>query len=302
MEHMVITVRGVCKSFGATQAVNTIDFSIKKGEIVGFVGANGAGKSTTITMLLGFIAPTQGTIKLFDEPVTPVSAYKQHHRIGYAAGDMELPTHLSGRQYLRFVTSYASRDTARRYEELMHIFQPELDKKIAELSRGNKQKIALMAALVTSPDLIILDEPTSGLDPIMQEKFLNLIKQEQARGATVFMSSHYLNEIADVCTRVILMRKGAIIRDSAASELFQKSGKRVRIVSAYGRTQAPRGADEPIVSKDVNGHTVVEFGWKNDPATLQQWLAGVKQLQDIEVTEFDVEAAFKDMYDEDEAL
>lgn len=295
----VIRLHDVSKRFGSFTALDDISFSVRKGEVVGFVGANGAGKTTTISTILGFISPSVGEVALFGQAVTPPSAHKLHGRIGYAAGDMGLPLRLSGRQYLGFVAAQSKRDTAARLGELEKLFQPELEKKIGALSRGNRQKIALIAAFLTSPELVVLDEPTSGLDPVMQEKFIELVRREAAGGTTIFMSSHYLNEIADVCSRVILMRHGKIITDTPVEQLLKKSGKQVRVVSGYGRTLAPSGASE-VERSVADGRVSLAFNWQENPAKLQQWLASVKQLQDIEVTEFNLEAAFKGMYDDEE--
>src|SRR5690606_29029557 len=150
-----------------------------------FVGANGAGKSTTINMLLGFISPSEGTVEIFGQSVTPQTAHRLHQRIGYAAGDMELPSDLTAAQYLQFVAHRHGGVDDKRLAALSKRFQPVMNKKIGNLSRGNKQKIALMAAFLPQPELVILDEPTSGLDPIMQEHFLDLIRDEAANGTTV---------------------------------------------------------------------------------------------------------------------
>lgn len=297
----IILAEKLTKQFGNLKAVESMDFSVDGGEVIGFVGANGSGKSTTINMLLGFISPTEGSAQLFGEIVTPQSAHRSHWRIGYAAGDMQLPASLTARQYLKFLTHQYGSIDAKRLEQLSQRFQPVLDKKISTLSRGNKQKIALIAAFISNPDLVILDEPTSGLDPVMQEAFLDLVRDESARGTTIFMSSHYLNEVADVCSRIILMRHGKVISDTPAHQLLAASGKRVRIVTGYARTTIPRGAESVEKIKNDDG-LVLSFDWRREPAELQQWLAGVKQLRDIEISEFNLEAAFRDMYDTEEKV
>lgn len=298
-ESMIMSFSGVTKRFGAFPAVKDASFTVEKGAVVGFVGANGAGKSTTINMLLGFLNPSEGSIRLFDEAVLPQTAHHQHARLGYAAGDMELPRRLTGRQYLDFVAYQTGRDTSVRREELCAIFQPELGKKIGALSRGNKQKIALIAAFLASPELVVLDEPTSGLDPIMQDKFLQLVRDEQAKGVTVFMSSHYLNEVADVCSRVLLMRKGEIIEDMSASELLKQGGKQVRVVTGAKLTKAPETAEE--VKAELEGETLIlSFVWKGSASELQRWLGGLKKLEDIEVTEYNLEETFQLMYEHEE--
>ena len=291
----VVEVEGVVKQFGSLTALKNVSFSIKSSEVVGFVGANGAGKTTTISTLLGFISPSSGTIKLFDEEVSASSSHRLHQRIGYASGDMELPSRLTGRQYLNFILHQSHADHSKRLVELCDQFQPQLDKKIGTLSRGNKQKIALIGAFVSEPELILLDEPTSGLDPVMQEVFLGLIRQAQAAGTTVFMSSHYLTEVADVCTRVILMREGEIIEDVSSKQLLERSGKTVRIVTGYKATKPPQHATDVEYSTE-DGLTTLSFVYGGETAGLQRWLAAVKQLHDIEVSEYNLEGAFKSMY------
>lgn len=295
---MIIAVTNVTKQFSDLLAVNNISFSVKKGEVVGFVGANGAGKTTTINLLLGFTTASEGEVQILGETVTPAKAHLQHRRIGYASGDMELPQNLTAKQYLGLLQSQNRRKNSKtRLAALTEKFQPVLDKPMHQLSRGNKQKIALIVALLPEPDLIILDEPTSGLDPIMQEVFLGCIREEAQKGTTIFMSSHYLNEVADVCSRVILMRGGKIVSDRPAKELFASSGKTVSVVTGYARTTTPRGAVAIKKTKLPDGLLRLSFEWRSDPAKLQQWVAGVKQLQDIEITEYNLDAAFKGMYD-----
>lgn len=295
----VLKLSDVSKYFSDTKALKHVSFTVKKGEVVGFVGANGAGKTTAISTILGFIAPTKGQVELFGQPVRPESAHLLHKRIGYAAGDMGLPAKLTGEQFLRFVLHQSGGDHSARYAELVRRFKPELTKKIGELSRGNKQKIALVAAFVTEPQLVILDEPTSGLDPVMQEVFLTLVREAQAAGVTVFMSSHYLNEVADVCSRTILMRTGEVVRDISAKEMLAGSGKAVRVVTGYKATRPPLGVTEVEVAHEAEG-TVLSFVSRLKPSELQVWLAGVKQLKDIEVTEYNLEGVFKSLYEDEE--
>ena len=295
----VIKVRKVSKEFGATVALNKISFNVTKGEIVGFVGANGAGKTTTISTILGFIGVTSGEVELFGSKVLPPTAHKLHDRLGYAAGDMELPPRLTGYQYLSFVLHQSDGDHKERYTDLCRRFKPQLEKKIGDLSRGNKQKIALIAAFVTDPELLILDEPTSGLDPVMQDVFLDLVRETQTEGKTVFMSSHYLNEVADVCSRVILMRDGVIIEDVSAKELLEKSGKFVRVETGYKATRPPKEVTD-VKTEEANGITTLSFVFKGEAAEIQRWIASVKQLQDVEISEYNLEGAFKSMYKSEE--
>jgi ABC-2 type transport system ATP-binding protein len=292
----VIQLRHVTKRFGHQAALDNVSFRIHAGEIVGFVGANGAGKTTTISTIMGFIRPTIGTVELFGVTVEPQSAHQLHERIGYAAGDMELPARLTAHQYFSFLLHQSDGDHAELYKDLCRRFKPELHKKIGALSRGNKQKIALIAAFVTDPEVIILDEPTSGLDPMMQEAFLDLVRESKKKGKTIFMSSHYLTEVADVCSRVILMRSGAIIEDVQALKLLEKSGKSVTITTGYKATRPPKDAiDVETVAHKTN--VTMTFVFKGSAEELQRWVSSVKQLQDIEISEYNLEGAFKSLYE-----
>lgn len=291
----ILSVRKVTKKFGHFTAVQDATFEVGPGEVVGFVGANGAGKTTTISMLLGFLNPTEGEVRLFGKALQPAGAHRSHRRIGYAAGDMELPRQLTGRQYLGFLRHQYADDTPETYQKLVQRFSPQLDKKISELSRGNRQKLALVAAFLGQPDVVILDEPTSGLDPGMQEAFLELVRDYQAAGGTVFMSSHYLQEVAEVCSRVILMRDGRIVQDIPADKLLKRSGKQVAIRTGYRATKPPKHA-ESVESSIEDGELRLTFVYKAELDELQRWLAAVKQLRDVEVTEYNLEEAFKSLY------
>lgn len=300
MSHSRVAIRlkNVTKRFGKVSAVENINITVPEGQIVGFVGANGAGKTTTIGMMLGFLRPNEGVVELFGAPLHPSNAHVSHRRIGYAAGDMELPGQLTGSQYLSFVRRQR-RCTDAQYEQLIQKFSPQLTKKIHTLSRGNKQKIALIAAFLGEPEVIVLDEPTSGLDPVMQETFLKLVSEQRQKGKTVFMSSHYLHEVMSVCDRVILMSKGKIIKDIMTQELEKMGGKQVRVVTGYKATKPPKGAE----SVDRSEHDLaveVRFVYKGDLGELQRWLAAVKLLQDVEVGEYNLEETFRSLYQTEE--
>ena len=297
----VLRLQNVTKKFGNFVALDTVSFSVDQGEIIGFVGANGAGKTTTISTILGFISANQGSIELFGVPIYPANAHRFHGRIGYAAGDMELPAHLTGRRYLAFVLHQARGNHDAYYKELCRLFEPQLDKKIGELSRGNKQKIALIAAFVTEPELLILDEPTSGLDPVMQSVFIQRIREFKDTGGTVFMSSHYLNEVADVCSRVILMRTGKVVQDISSQELLEKSGKAVCVTVGDKIIHPPHHATN-ITTDTKAGRTRITFVFKGEPPELQEWIARIKQLYDIKISEYNLEGAFHSLYESEPAV
>lgn len=267
---------------------------------MGFVGANGAGKTTTITMLLGLTRPTSGTIRLFGAPLTPARAQRSHRQIGYAAGDMALFEQMTGKEYLAFVMRQYPGNHQARLKELSAQFEPQLDKKIRALSRGNKQKLALIAAFVAKPRLVILDEPTSGLDPVMQETFLELVRAEQARGTTIFMSSHYLHEVVDVCSRVLLMKRGVVTHDLQPEELNHRGTKQVRIVTAKQPRVLPPSATAVETTEQPDG-VATSFTYAGSVPDLVGWIARQSQVRDLEVTTEGLEAAFLELYQDEEA-
>lgn len=294
----VIQYSSVSKHFGDVSAVKDISFHVEPGQVVGFVGPNGAGKTTTISMMLGFIRPTHGTIKLFGDHVTyPENAHKTHRRIGYAAGDMALFDNLTGKQYLNFMAHRfgCEQDVRDRLDKRL---SPQLNKRIKTLSRGNKQKIALIAALQHDPELIVMDEPTSGLDPLMQETFLNLIREEADRGATVFMSSHILSEVAHACDRVLFMKKGRIITDDATSEIEKNAGKLIHLYGSEGelkilKTTAP---EQAVVLQQTDGRLSLRYD--GDIHVAVRWLAN-KRFHDVDIENRQLDDIFKDMYSDE---
>lgn len=296
MANPIITLDSVTKKFGSFVAVDNISLAVKQGEVIGFVGENGAGKTTTINMLLGFTSPSKGEVEVFGRVMRPTNAHKAHRYIGYASGDMALPDHMTGEQYIKFVMAQTPGKHAKRYEELIKAFKPQLEKKIATLSRGNKQKIALVAAFVTNPKLIVLDEPTSGLDPVMQDVFLDTIREVSRNGATVFMSSHYLQEVAEVSTRVLLMKHGKIMEDLAAERLAQQGGKVVTLVTRHKTTLPKENVVEPIIRHE-NKRYEASFGYTGELPTLIKWLGGVTGIIDVTITDRTLEHEFRTIYE-----
>lgn len=295
----IIEIKNLSKVYGGVPAVDDASFTIEKGEVIGFVGLNGAGKSTTINMLLGFQSPSKGEVRLFGEKVTLPNAHKSHRRLGFATGDMSLFDGMTGAQYLKFVArSYGVSTKTPTYTGLVDRFDPPLNKKLNTLSRGNKQKIALIAAFLGEPDLVILDEPSSGLDPLMQQHFLDLVREQAEKGTTVFMSSHYLNEVVDVCSRILLIKNGKLVKDIPASELEIGAGKLVRVVTK-AKVSAPKTA-ELVEHEKRSDEYVLQFLYKDKAIRLQEWIGTLPNLHDITISDHSTEAAFEELYDEGE--
>ena len=290
----ILQLDNVTKKYGPVLAIEDISFSIHQGEVVGLVGLNGSGKSTMINLLMGFLRPNHGELTLFNRPILPETAHKVHQKVGFATGDMSLFSNLTGKQYLAFLKRAYKIKNDKRIKELCAQFDPQLNKKIGDLSRGNKQKIALIAAFMASPELVILDEPSSGLDPFMQQTFLDLVNKEAVRGTTIFMSSHYLTEVADVCSRVLFMREGQLVKDVSAQQLESMNGKMVRVVTK--QVVRPPKTAELVSHKRVTGGYELSFIYKDSSTKLQKWLTDLPQLIDFNVNEHDIESAFSDLY------
>lgn len=288
-----ISLKNAYKRFGDLEAVSDATLSIYPGEVVGFVGPNGAGKTTTISLLMGFIATTKGTVTVLGKPISPETAHVVHRDIGYVAGDMVLPGTLTATQYLNFTAAQNGRADD-RYEQLVDQLHPVLDKPLHTLSRGNKQKIALMAALQHAPKVLILDEPTSGLDPLMQDTFLATLKHEASRGTTVLMSSHILSEVSSICDRIVFMRAGKFIIDKPVDSITEQLGKHVIVSTSHPKklvTYLPE-------SVQVLGKTEAEVQFSVPPESLKafmRWLL-TKDFDDIVIENRDLDDVFHELY------
>jgi ABC-2 type transport system ATP-binding protein len=220
---MSIEVSQLTKIYGQQVAVNKLSFKVAPGEIVGFLGPNGAGKSTTMKMITGFLRPDEGYARICDTDVNenPVAVKKQ---IGYLPENNPLYTDLYVREYLGFIAElHQLKNKKEAVEQVIEkvVLTPEANKKIAQLSKGYKQRVGLAAALIHHPKVLILDEPTSGLDPNQILEIREVIKQE-GKNKTVLFSSHIMQEVEAICDRVIIITKGNLVADSSMAELKSK--------------------------------------------------------------------------------
>ena len=212
-----ITTHGLTKHYGSVVALDGLDLTVERGEVFGFLGPNGAGKSTTIRLLLGLITPTAGSAEVMGVPVQ--DAARAHRHLAYVPGDVALWPQLTGAEVLALLGNLSGDvDTAYR-DELVQRFELDLDRRCRAYSKGNRQKVALVAAFMTRPDVLLLDEPTSGLDPLKMEVFQEVVGEAAARGQTVFLSSHLLDEVEDVCDRVGILRDGRLVEVATLDEL-----------------------------------------------------------------------------------
>ncbi|MGI5436807.1 ATP-binding cassette domain-containing protein [Streptomyces shenzhenensis] len=213
-----ITVSGLHKSFGRTHALDGLDLEIEAGEVHGFLGPNGAGKSTTIRVLLGLLRADSGAAQVLGRDPW-ADAVAVHRRIAYVPGDVTLWRNLSGGEVIDLYGRLRGGLDPRRRSELIERFELDPTHKGRTYSKGNRQKVALVAAFASDVDLLILDEPTSGLDPLMEEVFQRCVEEERDRGRSILLSSHILSEVEELCDRVSIIRKGRTVETGSLAEL-----------------------------------------------------------------------------------
>jgi ABC-2 type transport system ATP-binding protein len=234
----VIRTERLSKRYGETLALDSLDLAVQPGEVYGYLGPNGSGKTTTIRLLLGLHRPSDGRAELFgiDAWSDPVSA---HRRVAYVAGEPFLWPSLTSAETFEFLARvHGGTDIAYR-DELVERFRLEANKKIRALSKGNRQKVQLIAALATRAELLLLDEPTSGLDPLMEVAFRECIEEAKRRGQTVFLSSHILSEVEALCDRVGILRAGRLVDEGSLQELRHLAAQTVEVTFAGGAPELP---------------------------------------------------------------
>jgi ABC-2 type transport system ATP-binding protein len=207
-----VRTEGLTKRYGETLALDALDLEVNAGEVYGYLGPNGAGKTTTIRLLLGLHRPTSGRAELFgiDAWRDPVTA---HRRVAYVAGEPYLWPSLTGAETLEFLARVRGATDVAYRDALVERLHLDTSKKVRALSKGNRQKVQLVAAFASRPDLLILDEPTSGLDPLMEVAFRETVREATQRGQTVFLSSHILSEVEALCDRVGILRNGRLVEE-----------------------------------------------------------------------------------------
>lgn len=224
----VVEINKLTKYYGKARGIIDVSFNVEEGEIFGFIGPNGAGKSTTIRTLLSLIYPTSGSAKIFGKDC--IKQGKEIRKdIGYLPSEVFYYDNMKVIDLLKYSASFYSNVNIKRIYELAEIMDLDLNKKIDDLSYGNKKKVGIVQGLLHSPRLIILDEPTSGLDPLMQQKFFDLIHEENRKGATILFSSHILSEVQKLCTRVGIIKEGSMVRVDDINTLKNTNYKKFRI-------------------------------------------------------------------------
>ena len=265
-----IHAESLTKRYGDTLALDGLDLAVREGDVYGYLGPNGAGKTTTIRLLLGLHRPTSGRAELFglDSWDDAVAA---HRRVAYVAGEPFLWPALTGEETLHYLARlHGSTDGAYR-DLLVERFQLDVRKKVRALSKGNRQKVQLVAAFATRADALILDEPTAGLDPLMEVAFRQTVLEAKERGQTVFLSSHILSEVEALCDRVGILREGRLVDEGTLADLRHLSAQTVDVTFAG---PAPSLDGIPGVRVESTGPNALRFEVSGSPQPLLEALSG----------------------------
>lgn len=288
-----IEVNNLTKYYGKDRGIDDVSFSVDEGEIYGFIGPNGAGKSTTIRLFLSLIFPTSGEAKIFGKDAIEYGP-ELRQDIGYLPSEVFYYERMKVLELLKYSASFYKKDCTKRMYELAEIMELDLKRRIDDLSYGNKKKVGIVQGLLHQPKLIVLDEPTSGLDPLMQQKFFNLIREEnQERGATVFFSSHILGEVQKMCHRVAIIKEGTVIRIDEIETIRRDNYKKIRVAAE----EIDEGRfDITGVSNMAMENGALSFLYKGDINVMAK-LISEREISDVTIEEPTLEEIFIHYYE-----
>jgi ABC-2 type transport system ATP-binding protein len=236
----IIETNNLTKSYGESRGIINVNLQVKEGEIFGFVGPNGAGKSTTIRTLLNLIFPTSGGGKIFGKDIVKESSEIKKY-IGYVPSEVKFYDESRVKDIIKYAESFYENSNKEDTDNLCKELEVELDKKMSELSLGNKKKVAIVQALIHNPKILILDEPTNGLDPLIQKKLFNILENQRTKGTTIFLSSHNLIEVENLCDRVAVIKDGRIVDVIEVDKIARKAGVKI--------TLKAEGIDNKVIQK-----------------------------------------------------
>jgi ABC-2 type transport system ATP-binding protein len=291
----VIEINNLTKMYGKARGIENVRFSVKEGEIFGFIGPNGAGKSTTIRTLLSLIYPTSGSATIFGKDII-TDGPEIKKEIGYLPSEVFYYDNMKVIDLLKYSASFYKKDCTSRIKELAEIMELDLSKKIDDLSLGNKKKVGIVQGLLHEPKLIILDEPTSGLDPLMQQKFFELLENENKKGATILFSSHILSEVQRLCDRVAIIKEGKIVTVEKISTLKENTYKKFKIETASYVDREYFKA-EGVNQLEQDGNTI-SFLFKGNINSIMKRIADI-EISNLWIEELDLEEIFMHYYEKE---
>lgn len=283
-------IQNLNKLYGNIVGVDNVSFNIKEGEIMGLIGPNGAGKTTTIKSIMGFIKPTQGFVNVLNQTAFE-NGYKVRAEVGYAGAEPSFFGNLTVKDNLMFVAETKGVPFD-RVNELATKLELTLNMKAKDLSLGNKKKMNIVMALLSSPKLIVLDEPTLGLDPIIKQNLYEILLDEKKRGASILISSHQLTEVQRLCDRVAVIKDGKVIAIEEMENLKTKRLKRVTFETSYSKPQVTLSG----VTDLKQNANVTSFNFNGDMKNLIKYLSSI-DLVNLDITECDLESIFLHFYE-----
>ena len=288
MSSAVIQTIDLTKTYGKFRGIDSVNLEVEAGEIYGFIGPNGAGKSTTIRTLLALIRPTSGKAQIFGKDCV-ADAAEIAKSVGYVPSEPSYYENMRVKQFLNYAAALYGLRSGGRINELSERLNLDLNRKISDLSLGNKKKVGIVGALLHNPKLLILDEPTSGLDPLMQQNFYDILKEENNKGTTIFFSSHVLSEVQKICGRVAIIKEGKVINIQKVSDLRNNNYKRVQLTVL---TAIPsKYFDTPGIADLKLQNTSASFMFMGDAAEILRKLNGL-DICDILIEEPTLEEIF----------
>lgn len=288
----IIETNHLTKYYGKSRGIVDVSFNVEEGEIFGFVGPNGAGKSTTIRLFCSLIYPSSGEAKIFGKDVIKYGP-EIRQDIGYLPSEVFYYDRMKVIDLLKYSASFYQKDCTERMYELADIMELELKRRIDDLSYGNRKKVGIVQGLMHHPKVLLLDEPTSGLDPLMQNRFYKLIREENERGATVFLSSHILGVVQKMCTRVAIIKEGSVIKIEDIKTLQKDNYKKIR-VTATDLDPAQFDLEGVLNLEKVNG--VVGFFYKGDINVITRKISE-NEVSDVTIEEPTLEEIFMHYYE-----
>ncbi|MBR2567968.1 MAG: ABC transporter ATP-binding protein [Paenibacillus sp.] len=291
----IIELQQLTKTYGSARGIKNLSFRVEEGEIFGFIGPNGAGKSTTIRTLLGLIYPTSGSAKIFGKDIL-LHGQEIKKEIGYLPSEVFYYDNMKVKDLLHYSASFYKKDCTKRMNELAALLELDVNKKIDDLSLGNKKKVGIVQGLLHEPRLIILDEPTSGLDPLMQQRFFELLLEENKKGSTILFSSHILSEVQRLCHRVAIIKEGELVSLEKMSTLKANNYKRFKLEASTAVEEssfAIEGVTELVIQDKE-----VSFMYKGNLNAILRVIASI-EIANLWIEEPDLEEIFMHYYEKE---
>jgi ABC-2 type transport system ATP-binding protein len=290
-----VEIRLLTKWYGSARGIEDVTFAIARGEIFGYLGPNGSGKTTTIRCMMGLLRPNSGEVRILGQRVAPGRA-TQHARMGYLPGEFRIWGRVKARRSLRILAALGGDPAETRRRELAERLDLDLNRPVGDLSKGNRQKVALLYAFQHQPEVLVLDEPTAGLDPLMRQVVLDLIREAAEAGAAVLLSSHDLSEVSAICGRAGILREGCLVEVAPIAQIVQQGERRLKVWFVDGASVSDLLADRPPGVRVVERHPgMIHIAYQGSSDAVLKWIARLP-VERIATPETSLEEAFIQYY------